>query len=72
MQITEHFNSSEFDCKDGTPVPAVYKNNMVILAHQLETIREASGGAIVIDSGYRTPAHNKKIGGSSNSYHCLS
>ena len=69
MQITKHFNSSEFDCNDGTPVPAVYKNNMVILANQLEAIREASCGAIVINSGYRTPAHNKKIGGAPNSFH---
>lgn len=69
MQITTHFNSSEFACKDGTQVPAVYKNNMIILANQLETIREASGGAIIINSGYRTDTYNKKIGGASNSYH---
>ena len=69
MQITLHFNSSEFDCKDGTNVPLVYKDNMVILAHQLETIREASGGAIKVNSGFRTPSYNKKIGGASNSFH---
>lgn len=69
MQITKHFNSSEFACKDGSPIPAVYIDNMVILANQLETIREASSGVILINSGYRTPAHNKKIGGSPGSFH---
>ena len=37
--------------------------------HRLVALREEFGSKMVITSGYRTPEHNAKIGGSPNSYH---
>ena len=57
MQITPHFRSKEFNCKDGTPVPNQYMPNVKALAQQLEVLRAALGNKpIIITSGYRTPA----------------
>ena len=36
----------------------------------LQPLREAFGESITINSGYRSPAVNKKIGGAKNSQHC--
>ena len=70
MQITPHFRSKEFNCKDGTHVPNQYMPNVKALAQQLEVLRAALGNKpIIITSGYRTPAHNKKVGGADNSQH---
>ena len=35
----------------------------------LEVLRERSGGPVVINSGYRSPQLNRKIGGATNSNH---
>ncbi|WP_448826708.1 D-Ala-D-Ala carboxypeptidase family metallohydrolase [Capnocytophaga bilenii] len=44
--------------------------NVKALAQQLEVLRAALGNKpIIITSGYRTPAHNKKVGGADNSQH---
>ena len=64
--ITPNFKVREFACRDGS-------NQVIVdslLAEVLEDIRAQCGGRpIVISSGYRTPAYNKKIGGASDSYH---
>lgn len=36
---------------------------------KLETLRGFLGAPIILTSAYRSPAHNKKIGGAKNSYH---
>ena len=69
MQLTTNFHLSEFACKDGTPVPDELIPNVQKLAEQLQTIRDAIGESLHINSGYRTPAYNKKVGGKPNSYH---
>lgn len=69
MKITKNFNSVEFACKDGTQVPKSLHLNMVALAQNLQIIRDKVGKPIIINSAYRTPEHNKKIGGASQSYH---
>ena len=49
---------------------AIVKKNMNTLVNKLlDPLREKIG-AIRINSGYRTPAHNKQIGGATNSQHC--
>jgi len=70
-QLTKNFKLSEFGCNDGTPVPAEYLENVKNLAQNLQLIRDRVGASISINSGYRTPAYNKKIGGVSNSQHKL-
>ena len=66
-----HFKLEEFHCKDGTPVPEEYYNNVQELMDNLEVIREHFGGIypIRINSGYRTPEYNKSVGGASKSQH---
>lgn len=68
--LTENFHLSEFDCKDGTPVPGEYVANCYYIAVQLEKIRRRLGHIpLTISSGYRTSKHNKAVGGVKNSLH---
>lgn len=69
MKLTKHFSLAEFSCRDGTPVPAEYLANADILAQQLEVIRTYFNAAVTINSGYRTPAYNKAVGGARSSAH---
>lgn len=69
MQLTENFKSEEFACKDGAPVPAKYLKNVQLLAHNLQQLRNATGRPVLVSSGYRTAAHNRKVGGAVNSFH---
>lgn len=69
MKITRDFSSKEFSCNDGTAVPPQYHRNMYELAKNLQVLRDKLGKPIIINSAYRTPQHNKKIGGVSNSQH---
>lgn len=70
-QLTPHFNISEFACKCGEGVPAHLLSNVRALAVNLEVIRAQLGAPIIINSGYRTPAYNKLVGGAPASQHLL-
>lgn len=68
-QLTKHFHTREFDCHNGTPVPARDYNGLEALCRQyLEPLR-SKYGACTVNSGYRTAAYNASIGGASQSYH---
>src|SRR5688572_1351777 len=69
QQLTENFNINEFACKDGTPVPDELECNVIVLAQNLQVLRDYLGERITINSGYRTPEYNKRIGGAPNSQH---
>ncbi len=69
MKITENFSLNEFNSKDGTKMPADVKENIKQLAVNLQVIRDNAKCAIHINSAYRSPSHNKRIGGVSNSKH---
>lgn len=69
--MTEHFSRDEFKSKDGAHFPYEVKQNLKVLAEQLEVLREHFQAPITINSGYRSPAHNEKIGGEPNSQHLL-
>jgi len=71
MQLTKNFSKSEFDSKDGSPMPFEVLQNVQELAVNLQVLRDYIGNSISINSGYRSPKHNKKIGGSVNSQHLL-
>ncbi len=53
---------------DPLPPPWVVKN-LTRLAQRLQLVREQLGLPILINSGYRTVAHNLAVGGMKNSYH---
>ena len=69
MKLSANFNLSEFNCRDGSKLPAELIPNLVALAAELEKLRELLGEPIHINSGYRSPAYNKKVGGKPKSYH---
>lgn len=69
MKLTKNFRRQEFDCRDGTPVPDKLLPNLQKLADNLQIIRDHLGKPIHINSGYRSPAHNKKVGGAPRSQH---
>jgi uncharacterized protein YcbK (DUF882 family) len=43
--------------------------NLKELASNLQVIRDTIKAPIRINSGYRSPSHNKRIGGATNSFH---
>ena len=71
MKLTKNFSKSEFDSKDGAEMPKEVLLNVQKLANQLQVLRDCLGVSITVNSGYRSPSHNKKIGGSINSQHIL-
>lgn len=70
MYLSKNFREEEFTCKCGKckEVPAEMKENLILLCQQLEKIRFFTG-PIIINSGVRCQAHNKKVGGVANSQH---
>ena len=68
---SEHLTWNELACKDGTPYPEKWKFSRAMrLAEAFEIVRSAFGDKpITILSAYRTPSHNKKVGGARNSQH---
>jgi uncharacterized protein YcbK (DUF882 family) len=73
MQLTTNFALSEFTCHDvaGTPVPVQYLDNVQLLANNLQVLRDALGVPVRVLCGYRTPAHNKAVGGVKQSQHLV-
>lgn len=69
--MSEHFKTEEFHCKSGAPYPKGWEQNrLAVLCAELEIIRKEFGDkAVTIISGYRTPAWNKRVGGSRYSQH---
>lgn len=63
--ITKNFKVREFKCKDGSDIIFVSDELVKIL----QQIRDYFGKAVTINSGYRTPTYNKKIGGAAYSQH---
>lgn len=65
------FDTNEFESKDGKPSPfdkTVVKRELIVM---LNAIRSRYGRPIVVTSGYRSPEHNKAVGGVANSQHVL-
>lgn len=69
MRLTANFSKSEFDSKDGGAMPPHILENVKKLAWYLQVIRDYVGVPITVNSGYRSPAHNKAIRGSNGSKH---
>ena len=69
MQLTTNFHLDEFQCKSGTTMPDAVFKNIRALAFALQLIRDELRASITITSGYRSPEHNRTIGGAQNSMH---
>lgn len=54
---------------DNTPPPAIKVKLTSLINNLLDPIREAWGGPIYVNSGYRCPVLNKAVGGVSTSQH---
>jgi len=70
-QLTKNFSLSEFQSKDGSPMPHEVYLNVLELAKNLQIIRDYIGLPMIVNSGYRSPQHNKAVGGSPASQHLL-
>ena len=66
----KYFKMSEFECRDGCPMPASARENIEALVEAvLDPAREKFGKPITVNSGYRCPRHNAAVGGVPNSQH---
>lgn len=68
-KLTNNFTLEEFNSKCGRDIPNNVLPNILQLAKNLQVLRDAVGKSISITSGYRSPQHNKKIGGAKDSQH---
>ena len=65
-KLSQNFQVKEFACKDGSD-PILIAPELVTI---LQAIRSHFGKPVVINSAYRTPEYNKKVGGAAQSQHC--
>ena len=68
-KLTENFSLEEFKCKDGSDIPNEYLPNAIQLAKNLQVLRDYIKKPITINSAYRSPNYNAKVGGAKNSQH---
>ena len=64
-KLSDNFVVSEFKCNDGSDKVLID----IELVNILQKIRNHFGKPVTLNSAYRSPAYNKKIGGVSNSQH---
>ena len=65
IRLSSNFKVKEFACQDGSD-PIFIDSELVSV---LQKIRNHFGKAVTITSAYRTPTHNKKVGGTTYSQH---
>lgn len=65
-KLSTNFTVKEFACKDGSDAVLVAPRLVMVL----QSIRSHFGAAVTINSGYRTPQYNAKVGGVAHSQHC--
>ena len=64
-KVSANFRVREFACQDGSD-PIFIDSQLVTI---LQKIRTHFGRAVTITSAYRTPTHNRSVGGSELSQH---
>ena len=70
MRVTPHFSLADFACHDGTPYPVQWIDaRLRPLCELLEIVRGRFGAPVTVISGYRTPAHNRRVQGARRSQH---
>lgn len=65
-KLSTNFRVREFACQDGSDAVLVAPRLVMVL----QSIRDHFGAAVSINSGYRTPQYNEKVGGVAHSQHC--
>ena len=65
VKLSKNFTVKEFACSDGTDTVFI----SLALVNLLQKIRDHFGKAVIINSAYRTEAHNKSISGATYSQH---
>jgi uncharacterized protein YcbK (DUF882 family) len=63
--LSDHFSRIEFACHDGCGFDTVDVGTLALL----EDIRTHFNASVVVNSGCRCVAWNKKVGGEPNSFH---
>jgi hypothetical protein len=66
-QLSKNFKSNEFNCQGKDCCTKTQIDDKLV--EHLQNIREHFDSPVTISSGYRCSKHNKKVGGSSGSYH---
>ena len=66
-KVAENFTVREFACSDGSDAVFIAPE----LASVLQKVRTHFAKSVHVLSGYRTPTHNAKVGGSKSSQHLL-
>lgn len=71
LRLSKNFVLKEFLSPDLTvdQHPLYIVERLGRLARELQKVRDALGKPMIISSGYRSKAHNKKVGGASKSMH---
>ena len=64
-KLSTNFKVNEFACSDGSD-PIFISSDLVAV---LQKIRTHFGKPVIINSAFRTPTHNKAVGGSTYSQH---
>lgn len=64
-RLSKNFKVREFACRDKSDPVFISRE----LLEVLQDIRDYFGRAVNLNSAYRTPPHNKKVGGVAKSYH---
>ena len=65
--LSKNFKVKEFRCHDGSSEIMVSPETVKIL----QEVRDYFGKPVIINSAYRTPSYNKRVGGVSNSQHVV-
>lgn len=65
-QLSENFKVKEFKCNDGSDIILI---DVDFVRTKLQDIRTHFGAPVSINSAYRTPTYNAKVGGAKSSYH---
>jgi len=71
VQLTKDFYLDEFECRDKSDINLEVFDNILELADNMQLIRDYLGKPITINSAYRSPKYNKKIGGAKLSQHII-
>lgn len=69
MRLTKNFTLRELRCKDGTEVPEEYLANAQAICERAQVLRDLLGTPLEVRSGYRSPEHNRRVGGATWSKH---